>query len=64
MAKLIHAMFRVLDLERSIDFYAKAFALKESHRLDFSGFTLVYLRNSICVTKRATQKLSSHATKA
>lgn len=46
MAKLIHAMFRVLDLQRSIDFYERAFQLKESHRLDFSEFTLVYLRNS------------------
>ena len=45
MAKLIHAMFRVLELERSIDFYRRAFNLEESHRLDFSGFTLVYLRN-------------------
>ena len=46
MAKFIHAMFRVLELDRSIDFYRTAFALEESHRLDFSAFTLVYLRNA------------------
>lgn len=45
MAKLIHAMFRVLELDRSIAFYSKAFSLQESHRLDFADFTLVYLRN-------------------
>ncbi|MFT5894526.1 MAG: lactoylglutathione lyase [bacterium] len=45
MAKLIHAMFRVLDLDRSIQFYSMAFLMQESHRLDFSGFTLVYLRD-------------------
>lgn len=45
MAKLIHAMFRVLDLDRSIDFYSRAFSLRVSHKLDFTEFTLVYLRN-------------------
>jgi len=45
LAKLIHAMFRVIDLQKSMEFYEKAFAMKESHRLDFSNFTLVYLRN-------------------
>ncbi len=45
MAKFIHMMIRVLDLEKSIAFYQTAFAFKESHRLDFSEFTLVYLRN-------------------
>ncbi|MEE9319004.1 MAG: VOC family protein [Granulosicoccus sp.] len=46
MPKFIHTMIRVLDLERSITFYRKAFAFEESYRLDFSNFTLVYLRNS------------------
>ncbi len=45
MAKIIHAMIRVLDLDRSIDFYRKAFGLEESHKLDFEDFALVYLRN-------------------
>lgn len=45
MAKLIHAMFRVFDLDRSVEFYSLAFSLQESHRLDFTDFTLVYLRN-------------------
>ena len=45
MAKLIHMMIRVLDLERSMDFYSRAFGLTESHKLDFESFTLVYLRN-------------------
>jgi lactoylglutathione lyase len=46
MAKVIHSMIRVLDLERSMRFYAQAFGLKESHRLDFPEFALVYLRNA------------------
>lgn len=45
MAKAIHTMIRVLDLDRSIDFYDKAFGLKVADRFDFEGFALVYLRN-------------------
>lgn len=46
MAKLIHAMIRVHELERSLAFYRQAFGLTESHRLDFPDFALVYLRNA------------------
>ncbi len=45
MAKAIHSMIRVLDEERSVDFYRRAFGLGISDRLDFSGFTLIYLSN-------------------
>jgi lactoylglutathione lyase len=44
MPKFIHAMIRVLDLDRSASFYRKAFGLEESHRLEFPTFTLLYLR--------------------
>ncbi|WP_428423321.1 VOC family protein [Methylibium sp.] len=44
MAKLIHTMIRVFELERSLRFYAAVLDMKESHRLDFPEFTLVYLR--------------------
>lgn len=44
MPKLIHAMIRVVDLDRSKAFYEQGFGLVESHRLDFSTFALVYLR--------------------
>ena len=46
MAKLIHTMIRVLDLDKSIRFYADVLGLAESHRLDFPDFALVYLRNA------------------
>lgn len=46
MAKLIHTMIRVVDLERSLQFYRQAFSLEVSHRLDFPEFTLAYLRNA------------------
>ena len=46
MAKYIHTMIRVLDLERSLRFYADVLGLQESHRLDFPDFALVYLRNA------------------
>ena len=46
MAKTIHSMIRVLDEQRSIDFYNKAFNLHVADRLDFDSFTLVYLSNS------------------
>jgi len=45
MAKVIHTMIRVLDLERSLKFYADVLGLHEAHRLDFPDFALVYLRN-------------------
>ena len=45
MAKVIHTMIRVLDLERSMRFYADVLGLAESHRIDFPDFALVYLRN-------------------
>ena len=45
MAKVIHAMIRVLDEERSVDFYNKAFGLEVADRYPFDDFTLVYLRN-------------------
>lgn len=45
MAKAIHMMVRVLDAERSIDFYERAFGLTVADRFDFDDFTLVYLRN-------------------
>ncbi|MFK7765073.1 MAG: VOC family protein [Roseobacter sp.] len=44
MAKAIHSMIRVLNEERSLDFYSRAFGMKVFHRLDFASFTLVYLR--------------------
>lgn len=45
MAKAIHMMIRVLNEERSVDFYRRAFGLDIADRFDFDGFTLVYLRN-------------------
>ncbi len=45
MAKMIHTMLRVLNLGRSIDFYRKAFNLKEKRRHEYEGFSLVYLGN-------------------
>ncbi len=45
MAKAIHTMIRVFDLDKSMQFYDQAFGLKECHKLDFPEFTLVYLRN-------------------
>lgn len=46
MAKPIHSMIRVLDEERSVDFYGRAFALSVAERFDFDTFTLVYMRNA------------------
>ncbi len=45
MAKAIHTMVRVLDEEKSADFYGKAFGLGIQDRFEFDGFTLVYLKN-------------------
>jgi lactoylglutathione lyase len=45
VAKAIHMMIRVLDLERSVGFYRNALGLDVADRYDFDSFTLVYLRN-------------------
>jgi len=46
LAKLVHSMVRVLNEERSINFYDYAFGLTVAGRLDFGDFTLIYLSNS------------------
>jgi lactoylglutathione lyase len=45
MAKVIHTMIRVLDLDKSISFYNQALGLSVADRYDFDDFALVYLRN-------------------
>lgn len=45
MTKFLHLMIRVESLDPSIAFYRDAFGMRESHRLDFDTFTLVYLRD-------------------
>ncbi|MGF1734523.1 VOC family protein [Photobacterium satsumensis] len=45
MAKIIHSMVRVGDLDKSLKFYKEALDLDVAERLDFEGFSLVYLRN-------------------
>ncbi|NNE22309.1 MAG: lactoylglutathione lyase [Rhizobiales bacterium] len=45
MAKAIHMMVRVLDEDKSVDFYQKMFGLGVEDRFEFDGFTLVYLKN-------------------
>lgn len=45
MAKAIHSMIRVFNLDQSITFYKQALDLDVADRFDFDGFTLVYLRN-------------------
>ena len=46
LAKAVHAMVRVLDEARSVDFYGRAFGLAVAERIDFESFTLVYLKGS------------------
>ncbi|MDV5167639.1 VOC family protein [Photobacterium rosenbergii] len=45
MAKIIHSMIRVGDLDKSLKFYKEVLDLDIAERLDFEGFSLVYLRN-------------------
>ena len=46
MSKIIHMMIRVVDEQKSLDFYEKAFDLRPVRRMDFEKFTLVYLANA------------------
>jgi lactoylglutathione lyase len=45
MAKPIHMMIRVLDENRSVEFYRQALGLEIADRYGFDDFTLVYLRS-------------------
>lgn len=45
MAKAIHMMIRVVDEQRSLDFYRRAFELEIAQRVDFDDFSLIYLSN-------------------
>lgn len=45
MQKLIHAMIRVADLDRSKKFYCGVLGMEVSHTMDFPTFSLVYLRD-------------------
>jgi lactoylglutathione lyase len=44
MSKPIHSNIRVLDEQRSVDFYRKALNLEVFDRVPFDDFTLVFLR--------------------
>ncbi|MFY0680687.1 MAG: VOC family protein [Thalassovita sp.] len=44
MTSLAHSMIRVLDEAKSVAFYRDCFEMTVADRLDFDGFTLVYLR--------------------
>jgi lactoylglutathione lyase len=46
MAKAIHMMVRVLDEQKSVDFYSRAFGLAVKDRFQFDDFTLIYLSNA------------------
>lgn len=43
--KAIHMMIRVFEEARSIAFYKALLGLEISDRVDFDGFTLIYLKN-------------------
>jgi lactoylglutathione lyase len=45
-AKPIHAMIRVLDEARAVDFYRRAFGMAIVDRFAFESFTLVYLKGA------------------
>lgn len=43
MFKMVHANINVTNLERSAEFYGKAFGLKEARRITKDDFTIVFL---------------------
>lgn len=47
--RMLHTCIRVMNLEKSLEFYKNALGLVETRRKDFpeSKFTLVYLSNEI-----------------
>jgi lactoylglutathione lyase len=47
MAKLAHSMIRVIEEDRSVDFYRRAFGLEIVNRLEFADFTLIYMAHEL-----------------
>lgn len=47
MAKLAHSMIRVIEEDRSVDFYRRAFGLEIVNRIEFADFTLIYLAQEL-----------------
>ena len=45
MSKAIHTMIRVLDADKSTDFYKRALGLDVVDTFDFDSFALYFLRN-------------------
>ena len=45
--KFAHSMIRVVEEERSVDFYRRAFGLEVVNRLEFADFTLVYMAHEL-----------------
>lgn len=45
MAKFIHTMIRVFDLDKSLKFYKDVLNFDTAYRLDFDDFSLVYIKN-------------------
>ena len=43
--RMVHNNFNVLDLEKSLKFYADAFGMKEVRRIEKPGFIIVYLED-------------------
>lgn len=46
MPKMVHSCIRVLDDQKSIDWYKAAFDLDVADQLDFENFRLTYLANA------------------
>ena len=44
--QMVHENYNVSDLQRSLDFYAKALDLHEVCRINGNGFIIVYLSNA------------------
>lgn len=45
--KLAHSMIRVIDENRSVDYYRRAFGLEIVNRVEFADFTLVYMAHEL-----------------
>lgn len=40
--KLVHACIRVMDLEKSLEFYKKALSMKETRRKDYPDHNIYF----------------------
>ena len=61
--KMVHENYTVSDLDKSLEFYAKALGMTERRRINGDGFTIVFVGNDAAECELELTWLESHPQK-